>query len=116
MNDEPDVRPMNIIHSETPITGIGTLEIVELTTQVTRLGGQTKRLHDRLDEMEIKLLTAQHENTQVLRTVMVGWNAFLKSAEDQLRGLFKGAIPTPILRKLILTAFKGLDEPGRKGQ
>lgn len=69
-------------------------------------------LHHRLDKIE----TAQHEHTQTLRTVMVGWNAFLKNAEAHLKVLFKGTIPAPLLRKLVQTAFKGIEEIERKGE
>lgn len=81
-------------------------------TILTRLD----KLTDRIDRMEDSLSTAQHEHTQTLRTVMVGWNAFLKSAEGQLRGLFKGNIPAPILKKLLQTAFKGMEDMDRKGK
>ena len=73
------------------------------------------KLADRIDKLENKFTTAQHEHTQVLRTVMVGWNAFLKTAEGQLKILFRGNIPAPILKKLIQTAFKGVDDTDRKG-
>lgn len=116
MTDEPDTRPAHMIHAETPVTGIGTLEIHELTTNVTKLGVQIKGLYERLNEMELRLVTAQQEHTQTLRTVMVGWNAFLKNAENQLRGLFKGSIPPPMLRKLVQMAFKGMEEMERKGK
>lgn len=75
-----------------------------------RISAMDHAFEDRLD----RLIAAQQENTQVLRTVMVGWNAFLKSAESQLRGIFKGNIPAPILRRLIESAFKGIDEVERK--
>lgn len=69
-------------------------------------------VHLRLDKLE----AAQHETSQTLRTVMVGWNAFLKSAEAQLRHLFKGTIPAPMLKKLLQMAFKGIEDMERKGK
>lgn len=72
---------------------------------------------DHVYEQRMQELTdATHANTQTLRTVMVGWNAFLKSAEAQLKVLFKGTIPAPLLRKLVQTAFKGLEDMERKGK
>lgn len=116
MTDETNAKPAHMIHSESPVTGMDTFALHELTTAVAELRGQLKRVHERLDEFEIKMLTAQQEHTQVLRTVMVGWNAFLKSAEAQLRTLFKGSIPPPMLRKLVQMAFKGVEEMERKGK
>lgn len=72
---------------------------------------------DHVYEERMRLLSsAVQENTQVLRTVMVGWNAFLKSAESQLRAVFKGNIPAPMLKRLIQMAFKGVDEAERKNR
>ena len=116
MTDETNAKPAHMIHSESPVTGVDSLALHELTTRVANLSHQIISLIDRVDRMEIKLLTAQQENTQVLRTVMVGWNAFLKSAEAQLRTLFKGSIPPPMLRKLVQMAFKGVEEMERKGK
>lgn len=56
------------------------------------------------------------EMKQKLQSIMVGWNAFLKSAEAQFKALFQGNIPAPLKRKLIQTAFKGMEEAERKGK
>lgn len=87
-------------------------QINRYNTILTRIDN----LSNRIGMLEDNLTEAQHANTQTLRTVMVGWNAFLKSAEAQLKGLFKGTIPAPLLRKLVQTAFKGLEDMERKGK
>ena len=84
----------------------------KIDTLAHRISAMDHILEERLNEVR----TAQHEHTQTLRTVMVGWNAFLKSAEAQLRTVFKGSIPQPILKKLIQTAFKGMDEAERRNK
>lgn len=72
-------------------------------------------LRDVRDELKV-MTTRIHEVDERQRTVMVGWNAFLKSAEAQLKALFQGNIPAPLKRKLIQTAFKGMEEAERKGK
>lgn len=88
----------------------------EMLRRLNVMATEIKLLTSRFDAMEDSLSAAIHANTQTLRTVMVGWNAFLKSAEAQLKVLFRGNIPAPLLRKLVQTAFKGLEDMERKGQ
>lgn len=79
--------------------------ITNLTGVVTELSNDILKLKIRIEEMDERQ-----------RTIMVGWNAFLKSAEAQLKFLFKGNIPGPILKKLIQTAFKGVEDMERKNK
>lgn len=68
-------------------------------------------------QAEMKMMTGQIQiMDERQRTIMVGWNGFLKSAEAQLRAVFKGNIPAPMLKKLLQMAFKGMDEAERRGK
>jgi hypothetical protein len=63
---------------------------------------------------EMQLLTQRIyalEQTQL--SAMTGWNTFLNRAEDQLKILFNGSIPKPILRRLLTAMFKGVESDGR---
>jgi hypothetical protein len=86
--------------------------INRFNTILVRIDNLTKRI----DSLEATMGKAQHEHTQTLRTIMVGWNAFLKSADAQLKVLFRGNIPAPIKKRLIETAFKGMEDMERKGK
>lgn len=79
--------------------------ITMLTGAVTELSNEVRKLTIRIQEMDERQ-----------RTIMVGWNAFLKHAEGQVRHLFRGNIPAPILKKLLQTAFKGIDDSDRQGR
>jgi K+/H+ antiporter YhaU regulatory subunit KhtT len=83
-------------------------EVTSIETMINRFNTILVRL-DRLSEEVEKLHQSQ-------KTIMVGWNAFLKSAEAQLKALFKGNIPTPMLKKLLQMAFRGMEDAERKGQ
>lgn len=78
--------------------------ITTLTGVVMELSNELRKMTDRIQEMDERQ-----------RTIMVGWNAFLKSAESQLKAIFRGKIPAPMLRKLAEVAFRGVDEAERRG-
>lgn len=77
--------------------------ITMLTGAVAELSNEIRRMTSRIQEMDERQ-----------RTIMVGWNAFLKNAESHLKVLFKGNIPAPILKRLIQTAFKGIEDMERE--
>lgn len=98
----------------TPIDVAGYNEWYEM--DVKELFITVLRHIDALERQQAENTRNVFEMKQKLQSVMVGWNAFLKSAEAQLKALFQGNIPAPLKRKLIQTAFKGMEEAERKGK
>lgn len=91
----------------------------DTTNYTAQVAAALSEVHIALRDVrtELKTMTGRiQEMDERQRTIMVGWNAFLKSAEAQLKGLFKGTIPAPLMRKLVQTAFKGLEDMERKGK
>lgn len=77
----------------------------DLARQVQNMSDEMVRLRD-----TVETLAARMDNG------LSGWNRVLEEASSQLKVLFNGTIPKPILRKLVTMAFKGHDDMKRDAE